>query len=117
MELPFQVGQNHGVAMQKLHSDMEFYNFMPTNNPTWFGFIVMDVDGKYRYADRKESYAVATEADQLNGREGLPSRLDSYQIGSFDQSALLDLECLALDVNEKFKNAVFEVQLAPLDNR
>ena len=117
MDLPFQVGTNHGTAMQRLREDMFFYGFLPSGISTWFGFIVKDAEGNYRYAYRKESYSVAKEAGQLNDRKGSPDRLDSYQISNYDDNTLSDLEYLAMQVNEKFRKAYFEPQTAPLDNR
>ncbi len=107
-ELPWAVGTDHGKASFTLDSDQERCEWKCNNQPTWYGFVVKDDDGIYAYADRKEAYAVAEQADQLNGKKGLPNRLDSFQVSSYDSNELLHLSNMSWDTNEAFKNKVFE---------
>lgn len=107
-ELPWAVGTDHGEASFTLESDKERYEWKSNNQPTWYGFVVKDDDGNYSYADRKEAYIIAKEADQMNDRKGLPNRLDSFQIASYDSKELLHLSNMSWDTNEVFKNKVFD---------
>ena len=112
-ELPWAVGANHGEASFTLDSDKERCEWKSNNQPTWYGFVVKDDDGNYSYADRKEAYIIAKEADQLNDRKGLPNRLDSFQITSYDSKELLHLSNMSWDTNEAFKNKLFECEEDP----
>lgn len=112
-DLPWAVGTDHGEASFTLESDKERCEWKSNNQPTWYGFVVKDDDGNYSYADRKEAYIIANEADQLNNRKGLPSRLDSFQIASYDSKELLHLSNMSWDTNEAFKNKVFECEEDP----
>ena len=107
-ELPWAVGTDHGKASFTLDSDQERCEWKCNNQPTWYGFVVKDDDGSYAYADRKEAYTVAKQADQLNGKKGLPDRLDSFQVSSYDSNELLHLSNMSWDTNEAFKHKVFE---------
>jgi hypothetical protein len=68
---------------------------------------VKDDDGNYSYADRKTAYIIAKEADQLNDRKGLPSRLDSFQIASYDSKELIHLSNMSWDTNKAFEKKAF----------
>ena len=112
-ELPWAVGTDHGEASFTLDSDKERCEWKSNNQPTWYGFVVKDDDDNYSYADRKAAYIIATEADQMNDRKGLPNRLDSFQIASYDRKDLLHLSNMSWDTNEAFKNKVFECEEDP----
>jgi len=112
-ELPWAVGTDHGEASFTLDSDKERCEWKSNNQPTWYGFVVKDDDGSYAYADRKAAYIIAKEADQMNDRKGLPNRLDSFQIASYDSKELLHLSNMSWDTNEAFKNKVFDCEEAP----
>ena len=112
-ELPWAVGTDHGEASFTLDSDKERCEWKSNNQPTWYGFVVKDDDGNYSYADRKEAYIIAKEADQMNDRKGLPNRLDSFQIASYDSKELRHLSNMSWDTNEAFKNKVFECEEDP----
>ena len=112
-ELPWAVGTDHGEASFTLESDKERCEWKSNNQPTWYGFVVKDDEGNYSYADRKAAYIIAKEADQLNDRKGLPSRLDSFQIASYDSKELLHLSNMSWDTNEAFKNKVFDCEEDP----
>lgn len=109
-ELPWAVGTDHGQASFTLESDKERYEWKSNNQPTWYGFVVKDDDGNYSYADRKTAYIIAKESDQMNDRKGLPNRLDSFQIASYDSKELLHLSNMSWDTNEAFKNKVFDCE-------
>lgn len=106
-ELPFQVSTNHSTALQFLSNDKEFYEFNGDDIPRHYGFVIKDDDGQYRYADRRESFHIAKEANQLNGRSGLPESLDSYQISKYETQEIFDLNCIADDVNKSFAGKTF----------
>lgn len=112
-ELPWAVGPDHGKAYIELEADSERCEWKSNNQPTWYGFVVKDDDDNYSYADRKAAYIIAKEADQLNDRKGLPNRLDSFQIASYDSKELLHLSNMSWDTNEAFKNKVFECEEDP----
>ena len=112
-ELPWAVGTDHGEASFTLESDKERCEWKSNNQPTWYGFVVKDDDDNYSYADRKAAYIIAKEADQMNDRKGLPNRLDSFQIASYDRKDLLHLSNMSWDTNEAFKNKVFECEEDP----
>lgn len=112
-ELPWAVGTDHGEASFTLDSDKERCEWKSNNQPTWYGFVVKDDDGNYSYVDRKEAYIIAKEADQMNDRKGLPNRLDSFQIASYDSKELLHLSNMSWDTNEAFKNKVFDCEEDP----
>ena len=112
-ELPWAVGTDHGEASFTLDSDKERCEWKSNNQPTWYGFVVKDDDGNYSYADRKEAYIIAKEADQMNDRKGLPNRLDSFQIASYDSKELRHLSNMSWDTNEAFKNKVFDCEEDP----
>ena len=112
-ELPWAVGTDHGEASFTLESDKERYEWKSNNQPTWYGFVVKDDDGNYSYADRKAAYIIAKEANQLNDRKGLPSRLDSFQIASYDSKDLLHLSNMSWDTNKTFEKKVFVCEEDP----
>ena len=112
-ELPWAVGTDHGKAYFELEADSERCEWKSNNQPTWYGFVIKDDDGNYSYADRKEAYIIAKEADQLNDKKGLPNRLDSFQVAWYDSKELLHLSNMSWDTNEAFKNKVFDCEEDP----
>lgn len=105
-EHPFEVAKNHGTALQALYADKECYGFRTTNIPKYYGFVVCEDSGSFRYASRVEAFAVAKELGQLRNPDAPSNSLDSYQIKEYDTGAIEKLREIAKYTCMSFKDKV-----------
>lgn len=77
---PFSVAESHNTALGYIMEARKEHGFVIKTLPECYGFVVKSVDGNYRFADRKDAYAIAKAAGQLKEDYPNTNALESYML-------------------------------------
>lgn len=98
---PFSVAESHNTALGYVMEARREHKFIIKTLPECYGFIIKDVDGNYRFADRKDAFSIAKAAGQLKDDYPNTNALESFMI-DYDGAELSPLWNLSEKVCRAF---------------